>query len=125
MIENLLTDRARQVRRRSFAELTGGFAESRLSLDPTVRVATEPGEAAARNEELAWMRIGLEFLSDDERSLVERRQLEEQGFAEIADQDGGTPDAVRMRFNRALLRLAGIVQRLQGGGLDSVLDVRP
>jgi hypothetical protein len=30
-----------------------------------------------------------------------------------------------MRFQRALLRLAGIVQRLQGGQLDALLAEQP
>lgn len=122
MIENLLTDRARSLAsRQRERHLDSLFAESRLSLDPALARSGEASAAAMQNEELAWMRLGLEFLEPDERDVVWRRQILEQGFAEIAAADGVQPDAVRMRFNRALLRLAGIVQRLQAGRLRDLL----
>jgi RNA polymerase sigma factor (sigma-70 family) len=122
MIENLLTDRARSLASRTReVHLQSVFADSRISLDPALAQSAGATEAAARNEELAWMRLGLEFLEPDERDVIWRRQLLEQSFGEIAAADGVQPDAVRMRFNRAVLRLAGVVQRLQQGQVHELL----
>ncbi len=122
MIENLLIDRSRAAaaRRQEF-RLESFFGDSRLTLDPALAGGAQPIEAAAHSEEMAWMRLGLEFLDADERDLIWRRQLLEHGLAEIAADLQIAPDAVRMRCNRALLRLAGIVQRLQSGGLPELL----
>lgn len=122
MIENRLTDRARGLQRRGKVETFRG--DSRLSLNPDLaaRQPTEPAAAAIRNEELEWMRLGLEFLDADDRALVFRRQFAEQSFIEIAEADGIAADAIRMRFHRAVLRLAGIVQTLQAGNIDGILQ---
>ncbi len=123
MIENLLVDRSRSAAARNHdRRLDSLFGDSRISLDPAIATADQPAEVAARNEEIAWMRLGLEFLDAEERDVIWRRQLLEQGFAEIAAEDGIAADAVRMRFNRAMLRLAGVVQRLQAGDLAQLLD---
>lgn len=123
MIANRLADRARGLNRRAGTMESLG-AESRISLDPALRPRqpTQPEDAAARSEEIAWMHLGLEFLSADDRDVVCRRQLAEQSFAEIGSARGEAPDAVRMRFRRGLLRLAGIVQSLQSGSVDTLLE---
>ena len=122
MLENQLIDKARgHGRRRALWDGETLGRESRLSLDPDLARPTQPDAAAERNEEVAWMQLGLEFLGSEERDVVHRRQFEEQSFADIGDALGTSPDAVRKRFNRAVLRLAGIVQNLQGGQADTLL----
>ncbi|MBM4061154.1 MAG: RNA polymerase sigma factor [Planctomycetes bacterium] len=122
MIENMLVDRSRSAAarhpERHYESLS---AESRLALDPGVPTDAEPGAEAARDEEFDWMRLGLEFLDADDRDLIRRRQLLEQSFVEIAGELGVPANTLRMRFNRAMLRLAGIVQRLQHGELRALL----
>lgn len=122
MIGNLLVDRSRTPAAQHPERHVESLAtESRLALDPGL--AAEPGQlaAAAQQEELAWVRLGLEFLEAEERELIRRRQLLEQSWEEIAAVDGAPANTVRMRCNRALLRLAGIVQRLQKGELRELL----
>lgn len=122
MIENMLIDRSRSAaNKRRDVRLESLFADSCITIDPALACETAPPEAAAKNEELAWVRLGLEFLDPDERDLIWRRQLLEHELAQIAADQGLAVDAVRMRFNRALLRLAGIVQRLQSGDLAALL----
>ncbi|MCA8965088.1 MAG: sigma-70 family RNA polymerase sigma factor [Planctomycetes bacterium] len=122
MIENLLIDRSRAAAaRRQEYRLESFLGDSRITLDPALAGGALPIEAAERNEEMAWMRLGLEFLDPEERDLIWRRQLLEHSLAEIGADLQIAPDAVRMRFNRALLRLAGIVQRLQAGDLQELL----
>jgi DNA-directed RNA polymerase specialized sigma24 family protein len=121
MLENQLTDRARSLAAKGREIHFDSIADSRLSLDPALAESAQAPRAAAQNEELAWMRLGLEFLEPEERDVIWRRQFLEQGFADIAAADGTQADAVRMRFNRALLRLAGVVQRLQAGKVQELL----
>lgn len=120
MIENLVVDRARgrPGREIAFASLT----ESRLDLTLGAGHATDPGDAAARDEDRAWLRLGLEFLGDVDRDVVRQRHFEEREFAAIASSVGSSEDAVRMRYQRALLRLATIVQRLRGGEVERLLQ---
>lgn len=120
MIQNLLIDKARGVAARSLDRLEA-LQDSRLSLDPALVVATRPDEVAAKHEELAWMQLGLEFLDADDRDLIRRRQFQEQPFEVIGQALGAQANTVRMRFQRALLRLAGVVQRLQKGELERLL----
>ena len=121
MIENLVTDRARSLSSRRHEVHLESISGSQLSLAAGTTKATGPVDAAARNEDIAWMRFGLEFLGDADRDVVWQRQFEERSFVEIAVATNSTQDAVRMRFQRALLRLATIVQRLHAGDLDALL----
>jgi RNA polymerase sigma-70 factor (ECF subfamily) len=79
----------------------------------------EPGDAGARDElaapgpgpsQVATHRELLEevyrHLSDDERRIADRRVLG-HSWAEIATEVGGSRDALRLRFSRALVRVAG------------------
>ncbi|MCC6781728.1 MAG: sigma-70 family RNA polymerase sigma factor [Planctomycetes bacterium] len=127
MIDNLLIDGARRAARRPrFASPVTAQTgqESIVSLDPALRVSDAPPERAAQAEELDWLRLGLEFLDDDERKVVRAHRLEGRTFVEIGSELGLEPNTVRMRCNRAVLRLAGIVRRLQSGGLDDLLAER-
>jgi RNA polymerase sigma factor (sigma-70 family) len=121
MIENLLIDRARRLASRRHEVLLGQASHSQLGLVPGMSPATDPADAAARGEDVAWMRLGLEFLGSKDRDIVWQRQFAEASFVEIAAALGATEDSVRMRFQRALLRLAAIVQRLRAGELDQLL----
>ncbi|MBK8979620.1 MAG: sigma-70 family RNA polymerase sigma factor [Planctomycetes bacterium] len=124
MIENALVDKARRAsRRRPPERLTEGLGSSTvLGLDPPVARDPAPSDAAAREEELEWLRLGIEFLGDQERRIVLRSRFDGATFQEIGAEEGLQPNAARMRCSRALLRLAGIVQRLQSGQLAALVD---
>ncbi len=127
MIDNLLIDDARRAARRPrFASpptaVTG--QDSIVSLDPALRVSDGVHERVAQAEELDWLRLGMEFLDDDERKVVRAHRLDGRSFVEIGAELGVDPNTVRMRCNRAVLRLAGIVRRLQSGRLDELLAER-
>jgi RNA polymerase sigma-70 factor (ECF subfamily) len=68
--------------------------------------ATNPGERAARDELVDRVRLALELCEPDERRIVVLRALEGLGFDEIGRRVGLAPDAARMRYRRALPRLA-------------------
>ena len=120
MAENMLADKARRLERRRPLRGEDLQQESRLCLDPTVSLPAAPSEIAARNEEREWLRLGLEFLPDDDRRIVHRHRFDGRTFADIAEEEGLQENAARMRCHRAMLRLAGLVQRLQAGELPEL-----
>jgi RNA polymerase sigma factor (sigma-70 family) len=77
---------------------------------------TGPGAAAERAEAVALVRRALEKLDPDERRLIELRQDESRSFEELAAELGlESPDAARMRYNRALQKLAIRLHGLKRG----------
>jgi len=91
-----------------------------LNLDPPVGRVTRPSQAAVRSEESQWIRLAVELLDPEERMLMIWREWEGLSFAEIAEQFGIREDAARMRFTRALPKLARLVQQLQRGEMGPV-----
>ncbi|HUY36475.1 MAG TPA: sigma factor-like helix-turn-helix DNA-binding protein [Pirellulales bacterium] len=53
--------------------------------------------------------------SEEYRELLVAAKLEEQSYAELAEQHGATPDSIRMNVNRAMAALARIYKELDGG----------
>jgi RNA polymerase sigma factor (sigma-70 family) len=125
MVENVLCSQAahdqagkRDVRREVQA---GGDSGSVLILDAKSAAVTQPSLAAERSETRDWVRLALELLDPEDRSIVLWREQDELSFAEIAGRLGVAEDAARMRFNRALPKLARKLKALRAGNLDSVL----
>lgn len=115
VIENRIRDRrdwfsaqcramAREERGGSVADLSGGgHSQSR------------PDRVAAKNEWEALVRLAVMLLEPDDRDIVILRQWQEMQFEDIGKKLGIEPDAARMRFNRALPRLAARVDELRRG----------
>lgn len=80
--------------------------DSVLELDGSARAVTRPSEAAAADEQRALTWISLRLLDPAEREIIEMRDFEELSFEEIGARLAATADAARMRYNRALPRLA-------------------
>lgn len=91
-----------------------------LDLDAAANV-TDPGAAAAREDLRAWVRLALELLDVDDREVIERRDYDEQPFATIAEELGEAEDTVRMRYRRALPKLAAAMTKLRAGRLGDLL----
>lgn len=85
--------------------------------------ATRPSMSADRNERRAWIQLGLELLDPRDRELVLWRQWDGKSFAEIGAALDVSEDAARMRFERALQRLAQAVARLRSGRVKELLRV--
>jgi RNA polymerase sigma-70 factor (ECF subfamily) len=79
------------------------------------RSQSRPDAVAERNEWETLVRLALLLLEPDDRDVVVMRQWEELQFEEIGVRLGIEPDAARMRFNRALPRLARKVDELRRG----------
>jgi DNA-directed RNA polymerase specialized sigma24 family protein len=60
-----------------------------------------------------------------DRQIIVLRQWDELEFSEIAARMGGSPDGARMRFQRALPKLALRIQRLQRGELEDLAEKQP
>lgn len=121
MISNLITDKVRRANGAELDRPMADLSQSHLTLGQAVASSTNPADAAARQDDLAWMHLGMQFLDDDERELIWQRHFCERNFADIAADLQSSADAVRMRFHRTLLRLATLVHRLQQGQLDELL----
>jgi RNA polymerase sigma-70 factor (ECF subfamily) len=107
----------RQQRRRAAREepLPSG---SVVALQASV---TRPSAVADRNERRAWVQLALELLAEADREIILLRQWEGLPFQEVGERLAVSEDAARMRFERALGRLARVVQQLRSGELQSVL----
>jgi len=118
--ENVLRDRHDFYtrRRRQAARETPLPEDSVLILDPGAREVTRPDDALERKQWQAWVRLALELLDPEDRQLIVLRQWDNLEFNEIGEKMGIAPDAARMRFNRALPKLAMKVQQLQRGQID-------
>lgn len=122
--ENILRDHAvshRRLRRDTERERSVP-TDSVLQLDPPQASVTRPSEAAQRQDDKGWIRLGLELLPRDDRQIVRLREWEGLSFAEVGEALGIATDAARMRFQRVLPKLAKLVRELRAGRLESVLD---
>jgi RNA polymerase sigma-70 factor, ECF subfamily len=91
--------------------------DSVLLVDLSARTATTPSRHAARNEEEAWLRLALEMLAPGDRDLIAMREWQQLGFTEIGAHLGVPENTARMRFQRALARLADRVESLRRGAV--------
>lgn len=118
VVENLLRDKNKwyMARRRKAALEHPLPSDTVLSLDPPREGAVEtPSRCADRNEQEAWIRFGMEFLDSEDRRVLVLRQWDERTFDEIGQELKVSPDAARMRHNRAMRRLADLIGRLRRG----------
>jgi RNA polymerase sigma factor (sigma-70 family) len=111
---NVVRDRlaTRRARRLGSQEISQGLVD----LGSRHGAVTPPERAAERDEWRDWVHVGLELVSPDDRELIRARVWSEQSFAEIASRFGiATENAARMRFQRALGRLAREIDRVRRG----------
>lgn len=96
-------------------------SEDILDLDARRGEGT-PSREADRREREACVRLGLELLEAQDREAILLREWKGHSLAEIGTQLGITEDAARMRYNRAVQRLARKVRQLRSGNLAESLD---
>ena len=93
-------------------------SETVLVLDTSSR---RPSRVAMKNEAEAWLQLGLQLLDPEDREVITLRQWQGLSFADVGTRLAIAEDAARMRFQRALARLAQVVKRIQQGQLGQVL----
>lgn len=123
IVENSIRGQHRFMHRekRDVRRERGVASDTVLRLDPAQSEVTRPSQHADREEHVAWVRLALEFLAPLDREVLWLHQYDELSFVEIATRLDMTADAVRMRFHRALPRLAKKVTELQKGQVEEVL----
>ena len=92
-----------------------------LGLDPPAKSVTRPSERAHKREEEEWVRLALEFLPAQDQEALWLHEWEGLTFKVMGERLGVSEDAARMRFQRALPKLAVKVAQLQQGGLGNLL----
>lgn len=95
--------------------------DSVLVLDGSARPVTRPSEAAAADEQRALTWISLRLLDPADREVIELRDFQELSFEAIGERLSTSPDAARMRYNRALPRLAQTLWELRNQQLGVTL----
>ncbi len=124
IVENSLRDQVdwHGAERRALAKERPVPSDSVLHLDQPLQSVTRPSEVVARKEQQAWVALALELLEPDDRQVIRLRQWEGLPFAEVAERLGLPEDTARMRFKRALPRLARKLEQLQSGAFDGSDD---
>ncbi len=127
IIENMLRDKNDwyRAKRRAGSRERPIPNDSVLGLDRPIDSVTRPSKNAEQGEGASLLRIALEFLDPIDRKVILLRQWEEKEFAAIGTELGMSADSVRMRFNRALPRLALRVAELRSGKLPETEGDEP
>ena len=125
MIQNSLCDRHAQLTaaRRNIAREQPLGSGTVLDLDPPRDKPETPSEVAAGREQKNWVRLALPLLPPGDEELLLRCKLGRESYVDFAKLEGTTPDAVRMRCNRALTRLTHLVGLLRRGHPDEAIDL--
>lgn len=92
-----------------------------LSLDPPKVGVERPSQAALKNEQEAWVRLGLELIDPADSEIIVLHQWTGLPFAKIAEQLQITAEAATMRHSRAVSKLGRVVARLRRGELAEVV----
>ncbi|HUY36467.1 MAG TPA: sigma-70 family RNA polymerase sigma factor [Pirellulales bacterium] len=77
-----------------------------------------PSKLLSLEEDLARLEVAMDRLGDESeeyRELIVAVKIEGQNYAELAEQRGKTPDAIRMKVRRAQAALARIYKELDAG----------
>lgn len=124
IIENVLRSRHDwfTAQRRDAARERSLSSETVLDIDSRGKTSTPPSQALARAEAIELTRLGIALLDAADREVIILRQWDGLSFGEIADRLGIDADAARMRFRRALPRLAEKVDLLGRGDVTALLE---
>ena len=95
-----------------------------LDLDSGVHAVTRPSEEAAARESQEWVRLGLELLDPEDRQVILLREWHGLGFTEVGSRLGLSENTARMKFQRALPKLARKVKELREGRVAELVRER-
>lgn len=124
IVENVLRDQSDHFRaqRRAIDRERALRNDSILHLDAPVGQVGRPSQVAMEKERQAWVQLGLELLDPDDREVILLRDYDDLSFDEVGEKLDLTGDAARMRYNRALPKLARKVESLRRGNLAEELE---
>lgn len=126
IVENNLRDERRSIHRacRDVRRERSRLSDSVLALDPPRREVTVPPAKASRIEVQEWVRLALELLGPGDREVILLREWDKMSFEDIGRELGITANTARMRFQRAMPRLAHNVAELRSGRARHALAAR-
>lgn len=96
-----------------------------LNLDPPKGRQETPSQIVQKQDEEAWLRLGLELLEPKEREVIVLHHWEHLSFIKIGKMLGVSKVAARKRYMRALNLLIDVVESLKSGKLDTLLGPDP
>lgn len=118
VVENTLRDKNDwfRARRRNLGVGDAALPEgSVLDLRSGLVLTSTPSRGADREEGRAWVRLALELLDAEDRKVIIGRDYEQRSFQDIGNELGLSAGAARMRWNRAVARLAQTMLELRQG----------
>ena len=123
VVENDLRDEQDRyaTQRRTLAEHRPLSTDSVYVLGRRGERVRRPSEIAELREWEGWVRLAQEFITPNDRELIVSHEIDGVTFPQLASRLGISEDAARMRFNRALKRLAQTVELLQAGKIARAL----
>ena len=115
IVENNVKDRHKWLHRakRDPAREEAAASDTLLGEAGAWKDVTTPSQIVDRNETREWMREALELLGDEDREVILLHEFERLSHREIGERLGISTDAARVRFQRALPRLAKKVRELR------------
>ncbi|MGE3175118.1 MAG: RNA polymerase sigma factor [Planctomycetota bacterium] len=121
VIENTLRDRNDwfRARRRNLGAGDAALPDgSVLDLHAGLVRSSTPSRGAVREEGRAWVRLALELLDPEDRKVILGRDYEQRPFEDLGRELGLSAGAARMRWTRAVGRLAQTMLELRQGRID-------
>ena len=121
VIENTLRDKNDwfRAKRRNLNREAAMPSDSVLDLQSGAVVTSTPSRMASADENRAWVRLALELLDPEDRKIILGRDYDGRSFVEIGEELGLTAAAVRMRWTRAVGRLAQTMLQLRSGEIEA------
>lgn len=124
IVENAVRDKIDwfTARRRDIARERPLPTETVLHLDARRETEKTPSQYADENEQEAWVRLGMEFLDNEDKKILVLHQWDQLSFVKIGERFGISSNAARKRHNRAVKRLSDAVWALRSGKVERILS---
>ncbi len=124
IVENVIRDKYDwfTARRRALARERPLPSETVLYLSSNQDRVETPSQVVQKNEQEAWVRLGLELLDPDQRRTLILRDWEQLPYNEIGRRMGVSEHTARRRYVRSLTLLMDVVQDLRSGQIDKALE---
>lgn len=116
IVDNNIRDRANWLgrERRDSDREAGAASDTLLEAAGSFDEVTTPSVAAGRSEDRAWLRQAIDMLDPEDREIILLHEWERLDYREIGERLGIAANAARVRFQRALPRLARKVREVRG-----------
>lgn len=108
--------------RRSIARERPLPSDTVLNLNALEQTQDTPSQIVNRNEEEAWLRLGIEFLDSAFRKVIVFRNWMNLSFTEIGKRLGISKAGARKRYYNAVNALIKEVKTLKSGGIDAMVE---